>query len=136
MQQEESPNVGLSNLRKEDPGYLAIKRYGNNEFTLTNDETYQGAIVLYKDQIYTDLAPISFADLNKSFFRKWLSLKPEMVLIGTGDKHEFLNAEQQSYFYTKGIGIETMKTDSACRTYSIIAGEMRNVVVVLFTSEK
>lgn len=129
---DDSPHVGMSNLRKEDVGYLAIKKYSSNEFTLINNEVYEGAIALYKDNVYTNLMPENFADLTESHFRKWLSLKPEMILIGTGDQHLFLTPEQMAYFYTKGVGVETMKTDSACRTYSVIAGEMRNALAILF----
>lgn len=132
---DDSVHVGMSNLRKEDDGYLAIKKYSVNEFTLINNESYKGAIALYKDNVYTNLIPENFTDLTKSYFRKWLSLKPEMILIGTGDQHLFLTPEQMAYFYTKGVGVETMKTDSACRTYSVIAGEMRNALAIFFPIE-
>ena len=135
IEHDDSQNVGTSNLRKEDPGYLAIKRYDESGFTLTNDEQHSGSLVLYKNDVYDGLAPTEFKDLTEKHFRSWLSLKPEMILIGTGDKHHFLSPEQMAYFYTKGIGIETMRTDSACRTYSVIAGEMRNALVVLFPAK-
>ena len=129
---DDSQHVGMSNLRKEDDGYLAIKHYAPNQFTLINGDHYEGSIALFKHDVYTNLVPSHFADLTESHFRKWLSLKPEMILIGTGSKHLFLTPEQVAYFYSKGVGIETMKTDSACRTYSVIAGEMRNGLAILF----
>lgn len=135
MSQDESQApqyVGTSNLRKEDDGFLAIKKYDVNKFTLINGETYEGAIALYKSKVYTDIMPASFEEITETHFRKWLSLKPEMILIGTGSSHCFLKPEQVAYFYAKGVGIETMHTDSACRTYSVIAGEMRNGLAILF----
>ena len=135
IEHDDSQNVGTSNLRKEDPGYLAIKRYDDVGFTLTDDAHYVGSIVLYKNDVYDTLAPTNFTQLTDKHFRSWCSLKPEMILIGTGDKHHFLSPEHMAYFYTQGIGIETMRTDSACRTYSVIAGEMRNALVVLFPAK-
>lgn len=133
---EVAGHVGKSNLRKEEVGYLTVKQYDTNQFTLINNESYEGAIALYKNNVYNNLAPDNFSELTESHFRKWLSLKPEMILIGTGDKHLFLTPEQMAYFYTKGVGVETMRTDSACRTFSVIAGEMRNGLAILFPIEK
>lgn len=132
---DDSQHIGTSNLRKEDDGYLAVKQYDANEFTLINNERFEGSIVLYKNDVYTNLLPKQFSELTESHFRKWLSLKPEMILIGTGNQHLFLTPEQMAYFYGKGVGVETMKTDSACRTHSVIAGEMRNALTVLFPIE-
>ena len=131
-QNDESQHIGTSNLRKEDEGFLAVKKYDVNKFTLIDGETYEGAIALYKGKVYTDIMPASFDEITETHFRKWLSLKPEMILIGTGSSHFFLKPEQVAYFYAKGVGIETMRTDSACRTYSVIAGEMRNGLAILF----
>lgn len=131
-QYDDTSHIGTSNLRKEDEGFLAVKKYDETSFTLTNNEKHTGTIALFKNDVYDNLTPSNFSELTESHFRKWLSLKPEMILIGTGDKHLFLTPEQMSYFYAKGVGVETMRTDSACRTYSVIAGEMRNGLAILF----
>ncbi len=56
---------------------------------------------------------------------------PEILLIGTGIYHEFLEFHKLSEILQFGIGIETMSTRAAARTYNILSAEGRHVVVAL-----
>lgn len=52
---------------------------------------------------------------------------PEVVLIGTGSKQVFLHPRISAALAEAGIGVETMSTAAACRTYMILRSEARPV---------
>lgn len=56
---------------------------------------------------------------------------PEVLLIGTGSRQRFLRPDVLRPLLTAGIGIETMDTQAAARTYNILMSEGRRVVVAL-----
>jgi uncharacterized protein len=56
---------------------------------------------------------------------------PEIILLGTGQHWQMIPTEKLMIFYEKKIGVEVMTTDSACRTFNILASEGRVVVAGL-----
>jgi len=69
--------------------------------------------------------------LAEAHIEKILSLKPELIIIGTGNKLVFPPAEAYSAAISFGIGIDFMDTRAACRTYNILMSENRNIVAGL-----
>jgi uncharacterized protein len=55
----------------------------------------------------------------------------ELVLFGSGHKLRFAKPQWLQALIRKGIGVETMDTSAACRTYNILASEGRKVVALL-----
>lgn len=72
-----------------------------------------------------------FANLSADNFIAIAALKPEVVLLGTGDKHQFLHPSIYQALTEKGIPLECMTTAAACRTYNILMSEGRNVLAAL-----
>lgn len=56
---------------------------------------------------------------------------PEVILIGTGARQHFLASEVTRELQNMGIGIETMDTRAAARTYNILMAEGRRVIAAL-----
>ncbi|CAM5195237.1 Xcc1710-like domain-containing protein OS=Castellaniella defragrans OX=75697 GN=HNR28_003160 PE=4 SV=1 [Castellaniella defragrans] len=56
---------------------------------------------------------------------------PEVVLIGTGSRQVFLPPEVIAPLLKAGIGVETMTTPAAARTYNILMSEERHVLALL-----
>ncbi|HEX2517942.1 MAG TPA: MTH938/NDUFAF3 family protein, partial [Castellaniella sp.] len=56
---------------------------------------------------------------------------PEVVLIGTGTHQVFLPADVTRPLLKLGIGVETMTTQAAARTYNILMSEDRHVLALL-----
>ena len=56
---------------------------------------------------------------------------PEVVLIGTGLRQVFLAPEVIQPLLKLGIGVETMTTQAAARTYNILMSEERHVLALL-----
>ena len=56
---------------------------------------------------------------------------PELVLLGSGTRLRFVAPALLRPLIEQRIGVETMDTPAACRTFNILAGEGRRVVAAL-----
>lgn len=61
---------------------------------------------------------------------------PELILIGTGLKQQFLHPAVTQRLLGMGIGVEIMDSQAAARTYNILMSEGRKVLVVLIQEDK
>lgn len=73
----------------------------------------------------------SFEALQAEHFDMLAAMAPELVLFGSGAKIRFPKPAWLQALAQKRIGLETMDTPAACRTYNILAAEGRHVVVAL-----
>jgi uncharacterized protein len=55
----------------------------------------------------------------------------ELLLIGTGARHELIAPELRTALKSKGLAVDTMDTGAACRTFNILLGEGRRAAVAL-----
>jgi len=60
-----------------------------------------------------------------------LDLEPDVLLVGTGPKAIFPSHDVIQFCYQAGVGIEIMNSAAACRTYNVLASELRNVAVAI-----
>jgi uncharacterized protein len=74
---------------------------------------------------------MSFDDLTAEHFAKLAELDAEVVIFGSGKKLRFPPVAWLRPLIGKRVGLETMDTAAACRTYNILAGEGRRVVAAL-----
>jgi len=90
---------------------------------------------LSPDAINQDWPNLSLLDLELQHIQAIAAMQPELVLLGSGAQLEFpgraLSELLQQTFTGKGIGVEFMNNESACRTYNILMHEGRNVVAAL-----
>ncbi|NJM43111.1 MAG: Xcc1710-like domain-containing protein [Brachymonas sp.] len=78
-----------------------------------------------------DWPGIRFDQLTAEHFEQLANFKPELVIFGSGSKLRFPSPVNQRALMQARIGLETMDTLAACRTYNILAGEGRHVLAVL-----
>ncbi|MCX7241044.1 MAG: Mth938-like domain-containing protein [Burkholderiales bacterium] len=72
-----------------------------------------------------------FDDLQLSHFQRIIDLDPELVMFGSGARIRFAQAPWVAALHARGIGLDTMDTQAACRAYNFLAGEGRRVVAAL-----
>ncbi|GHC70407.1 hypothetical protein GCM10007320_04770 [Pseudorhodoferax aquiterrae] len=72
-----------------------------------------------------------FEDLTAEHFAQLAEIDCEVVIFGSGSRLRFPQAAWLRPLMAKRIGVETMDTAAACRTYNILAQEGRDVVVAL-----
>jgi len=69
--------------------------------------------------------------LGPSHFEQVLALAPELVIFGSGERLQFVSPGLYRCLIDARIGMETMDTGAACRTYNVLASEGRSVVAAL-----
>lgn len=73
----------------------------------------------------------SFEQLSPEHFERLAESRPELVIFGSGERLRFVKPALMRSLIELRIGVETMDTLAACRTYNILAGEGRNVIAAL-----
>ena len=76
-----------------------------------------------------------FEDLNAEHFATIARLNVEVVIFGSGSRIRFPKPEWLAPLAVRRIGVETMDTAAACRTYNILAQEGRDVAVALLLEQ-
>ena len=111
-----------------------ITAYGigdDGRFVEINQLRYMHNLIVMADKLITDWSATDFFYLTEANFAQILELKPEVVLLGTGEKHQFLHPKIIQKLTENGIPLECMTTPAACRTYNILMSEGRNVAAML-----
>src|SRR5688572_28736294 len=72
-----------------------------------------------------------FEDLGPEHFALLAEWGVEVVIFGSGERIRFPRPAWLAGLGERRIGIETMDTAAACRTYNILAQEGRDVAVAL-----
>ncbi len=100
-----------------------------------NADEYRENLVLAPDRVETGFAPRGFEGLAAADFAALAARKPAVVILGTGSTHRFPHPSLLAPLYEAGIGVESMATPAACRTFNILAGEGREVLAALIVGE-
>lgn len=116
---------GQANLiRTYTPGLISV-----------NQNSYTRSLIVLPGQIISDWPPQNFAELTAAHIGILVSLRPELLILGTGRRQQFPPAAILAPLATAGIGWEIMDTGAACRTYNILMSEGRNVAAALLMIE-
>ena len=113
------------------PGSTKLFTGYADDHVMVSRERFDTSIVVHTDQVLTDWNVPNFEALNEAHFEYFLALKPEVLLLGTGNMQRFVHPRLYRSLTDAGIGVECMTTPAACRTYNILAEEARNVVAAI-----
>lgn len=108
-----------------DSYHLHIENYDNNAITV-NGVIYNNPICI-TDKAVVSVNKSNVSELNIDDFAEAINNHAELILIGTGQKHLFIHPKLIAQLSNKGIGLESMTTQAACRTYMILRSEERQV---------
>ena len=108
-----------------------IRAYGPDEIKV-KDTAYNHSIIVCIDQAPRPWQLATPNAITSSDISALLQdVAPEVVLIGTGNRHNFPPATALVPLLEAKIGYEIMDTAAACRTYNVLASEGRRVVAGL-----
>jgi len=97
-----------------------------------NSRLFERSVLLSPMEIIDDWEPKFYSELEAHHLVSFYELKPEVILLGTGEKQIFPKPEILRALTKEKIGFEVMNTQAACRTFNIIMAEGRNVVAGFF----
>lgn len=102
------------------PGWIAV-----------NGERIRHSVVLGPEGKRRDWGCHNVEQLKASHFSALLELQPELVIFGSGNKLRFVHPSLYAALMQQRVGLETMDTQAACRTFNILSQEGRRVVAAL-----
>ncbi len=110
----------VQTLTAHGPGWVAI-----------NNEKVEGSVVVGSrgERFAWDCK--RFEDLGPGHFAQLAELGAELVIFGSGARIRFPSPAWLGGLMAKRIGVETMDTAAACRTYNSLAAEGRHVIAAL-----
>jgi uncharacterized protein len=73
----------------------------------------------------------TFESLTAEHFDKIEEDKPDVVILGTGERQRFVHPRLIASLSARHIGVECMDSKAACRTYNVLMGEGRKVTLAL-----
>jgi uncharacterized protein len=96
-----------------------------------NAEVYRHSLLLAPDAVVAPWTMAGFDALTETDFARLLEIEPAVVVFGSGTRLRFPHPRLTRPLTAAGVGIETMDTAAACRTYNILAAEGRRVAAAL-----
>jgi uncharacterized protein len=72
-----------------------------------------------------------FESLTAAHFEAIEADKPDVVILGTGERQRFVHPRLIASLSARHIGVESMDSKAACRTYNVLMGEGRKVTLAL-----
>ncbi len=120
MQLDRDQSVYQFNLRAYRPGCL-----------LVNDQEYLNSIILCPQRIISPWRPSNISEMTTTDLELILELKPEILLLGTGNRHHIVPTATLASLINSGVAVEVMSTAAACRTFRLLAADSRPVAAAL-----
>ncbi len=96
-----------------------------------NGQTYARSILVPPTGDMIEWPATSVAELTEAHFQQIAEAAPEVVIFGSGPTLRFPSPRVLQPLMAARIGIETMDTAAACRTYNILVAEGRRVMAAL-----
>ncbi|MDD2546743.1 MAG: Mth938-like domain-containing protein [Burkholderiaceae bacterium] len=109
---------------------LTISGYGPGWIGIETEKITQ-SLIIGSNGLRLDWPCERFEDLGPEHFAQLAGLDAELIVFGSGTRNRFPRPEWLRPLMARRLGLETMDTQAACRTYNILAGEGRNVVAAL-----
>jgi uncharacterized protein len=113
------------------PYEAAVTAYGNGGFRFA-EMSHKGSILCLPTGVHA-WPPVRADQLTVEDFAQVFGdlLPPAVLLLGTGASHLFMDGAITRAFADAGIGLETMTTGAAARTYNIMLAEKRQIGAAL-----
>ncbi len=92
---------------------------------------YSSSLLVLPDRVIPDWEPNSVAELTGRVLSRLTEHRPEVLILGTGERQVFPDPRLFVSLMDVGVGYEVMSTDAACRTYNILLSEGRRVLAAL-----
>ena len=106
----------------------SIEGYGNGYINISGNKI-SNTILLLPDK-YINI-PISLNDNSKNIINSnLLEYQPDLILYGSL-KGLGYKSEMQSFLKESNISLEVMQIGPACRTWSVLIGDGRNICAVI-----
>ncbi len=112
--------AGVNTITRHDTGRIWV---GSTPFGHSLLVPWMGEVLAW--------GPATFDELQAAHFEHIAALKPEVVIFGSGPSLRFASPALMRVLIDAHVGVETMDTAAACRTYNVLVSEGRSVVAAV-----
>ena len=120
MKFQPETTLGVNPITRQEPGRIWV---GSTPFEASVLVPWRGEVQPWQ--------AATLADLTAEHFERIAALRPEVVIFGSGARLRFAAPALMRCLFELRIGVETMDTAAACRTYNILVSEGREVLAAL-----
>jgi uncharacterized protein len=120
----------MSLQRSQTSGRHRVLSYACGEVRLAGGATLTRSALLMPETLVhwaaSEVGALTTADVET-----WLALKPELVILSTGETQRFPEPALIARALAAGVGVEVMAQGAACRTYNLLLEDGRSVLLAL-----
>jgi len=93
-----------------------------------NGRPFDGSILVPWRGAVVAWPPATFDGLSREHFDALIAFAPELIIFGSGLKQRFAAPALIQALIARRIGVESMDTAAACRTFNVLVTEGRQVL--------
>ena len=113
------------------PNVLSLQ-FTDTKVVHINGSAHSLPIAFTPEKVLTLTIPAYFEAMEEQHWQHLLDLESSVVLCGTGSKVKFLPVALEESLRKQGSCIDLMTTAAACRTFTLLSNDNRDVVALLF----
>ncbi|EKD77127.1 MAG: hypothetical protein ACD_42C00472G0003 [uncultured bacterium] len=98
---------------------------------VVNSDVLTTSFIISPEKLIKNWHPQTTDQITDDDLKQLLETKPDIILLGTGEKSVILPATKIAVLLEKQYHVECMNSVAACRTYTILIAEGRKVVAGL-----
>jgi len=117
-------------LQPDKPDVQTLTAHGPGWVAINNERVEQSVVLGSRGERFVWNCA-RFEELGPEHFAQLAEIGAETVIFGSGARIRFPQPAWLRPLIDRRIGLETMDTAAACRTYNILAGEGRHVLAAL-----
>ncbi|SHG51235.1 Mth938-like domain-containing protein [Massilia sp. CF038] len=110
--------------------YQTVTGYDDSGVEI-NAERFQYSLIVMPETPPRAWDVPNFEALTAAHFEQIEADKPDVVILGTGERQRFVHPRLIASLSARHIGVESMDSKAACRTYNVLMGEGRKVTLAL-----
>jgi uncharacterized protein len=96
-----------------------------------NAVRFNHSLLVMPETAPVDWPVASFEALTAENFEQINAAMPDVVILGTGKRQRFVHPKLVASLTARHVGVESMDSQAACRTYNILMAEGRRVALAL-----
>jgi len=117
-------------LSRDDTNGYVVTAFDDQSISV-NDKPVHSSLWLSAEQLVPLAKVDNLADVSAELLQSIAAHGIEVLLIGTGQQQQFLAPKLTADLARQHIGVESMDTAAACRTYNVLLAEQRRVAALL-----
>lgn len=107
-----------------------VRSYGPGLLRI-GERSFGTSVIVTAAAVIEPWRPRRMEELEPADLEPLIALRPEVLLLGSGQRQKFPERRVLTTLYEARLGFEVMDTGAACRTYNVLVGEGRNVAAAL-----